>query len=54
MSLLADDSSFVSKKQFKPICSKMVILSVVVLSKKTSIKVNRNYDYILLMLADVP
>jgi hypothetical protein len=34
MSLLADDSSLILKKQSKPVCSKIAIPSVVVLLEK--------------------
>jgi hypothetical protein len=48
MSLLATNSNPKSKKQPKTYCPEIAIPTVVVLSEKRSqIKVNMNYDYIL-------
>jgi hypothetical protein len=41
MSLLADDSSFASKKQSKPVCSKIAISSVVVLLENKQNKLKK-------------
>ena len=46
MSLLADDLSFDSQKQSKPVCSKMAIPSVVVLLKNKQNKLLKNREKI--------